>query len=544
MDSNIKRDTVSSYKNKPSLNHKGFKFSAVTTDEVGKALLSINQTSIGYDGISVNYLSNAPSCVLKVITHIFNSSLKQGVFPETWKSALIKPIPKIKAPKSEKDFRPISLLCALSKALEKLVHDQMVAYLTQNKLLDRYQSGFRGGHSTTSALLNVCEDIRGAMDRKMMTILVLFDFSKAFDRVDHDILLSKLESLKVSGVSLSWFHSYLRSRKQCVFYKDGHSNWLELLMGVPQGSVLGPLLFSIYILGICDSLKLASYHLYADDLQIYLSFPLSSLSKSVEQLNVEIREILLWVECHGLSINPLKTKAMMIGYPRLLTKVELASIPSICVAGERLAYVDSVKNLGLVMNNRLTWGGQVTAISNKVISLVQRLNRYREELPFGVRKILVQSLVLPAFDYGSIVYHDLAVTLAVRLQRLQNSAVRFIFKVPRDVHITPYYARLEWMRLDRRRDVTALLTLHKILKFQTPQYLYDRFTYQSSVHGLSTRQINFLSIPKHRTTIMNKSYSVAACRLWNALPQDLRQTELSVGTFRSGLMSWFRVQNC
>src|SRR5436190_23191810 len=170
------------------------------------------------------------------------------------------------------DYRPISILPALSKGLERIVHNQITEFLVSNNIINTHQSGFRRYHSTETALLKVTDDIRLAMDRSQCTILILFDFSKAFDMVNHEILLEKLRILGFSDIALSWMGSYLSGRRQCVTHNNNTSEWKPVTCGVPQGSILGPLLFTIYVNDISKVLKYTNFHCYTDDLQIYAHF--------------------------------------------------------------------------------------------------------------------------------------------------------------------------------------------------------------------------------------------------------------------------------
>lgn len=185
--------------------------------------------------------------ILPILTHIINFSLESEVFPTSWRKAFIIPLPKINNPSSLNHFRPISILPFLSKILEAVVHKQLSSHIFSNNLLSNFQSGFRPGHSTATALLKVTEDVREGMESSKVTLLVLIDFSNAFNMVDHDILLALLSRFGVSSPALGWFSSYLRGRQQVVRTDQGLSDWCDLVAGVPQGGILSPLLFSLFI---------------------------------------------------------------------------------------------------------------------------------------------------------------------------------------------------------------------------------------------------------------------------------------------------------
>ncbi|KAJ4428824.1 hypothetical protein ANN_25817 [Periplaneta americana] len=237
-------------------------------------------------------------------------------FPKIWKQAFVLPLPKVKVPTDPNDYRPISILPAISKALERIVHRQITNYMNEHKLFDKYQSGFRAGHNTSTALLKVTEDIREAIDSNKVTILTLLDLSKAFNSVNFDLLTHKLRNLHLSETAVSWFESYLRERQQCVVSGNRSSSWFNITSGIPQGSVLGPLLFTIYVSDITSHVKHCNYHLYADDLQCYISSRLDRINDAIDKLNKDIDSIVTWTKKFHLNINPGKTQAIILGHKR------------------------------------------------------------------------------------------------------------------------------------------------------------------------------------------------------------------------------------
>ncbi len=273
-----------------------FNFKPVSINEVKSSLLGIKSTAIGIDGIPIQFIHKILNVFLPYITHIFNSSLSQGIFPSQWKTSVLHPIPKVSTPHHANDFRPISILPSLSKGLERLVHLQFSKFLSENNLFDPFQSGFRRHHSTSTALTKVTDDIKLAMDNKKITFLVLIDLSKAFNSVEIDLLLAKLKRFNLSQSALSWFSSYLVKRSQTCFTNECYSSILVNNHGVPQGSILGPLLFSLYLQDLSSHLNHSSCHLYADDLQIYLSTkePKNSL-EAIELLNNDISLLHSWL---------------------------------------------------------------------------------------------------------------------------------------------------------------------------------------------------------------------------------------------------------
>ena len=239
-----------------------FHFKPVLEIDVLKAIRRIQTNATGSDKISISLIKKILFAILPVITTIFNKSLTTGIFPTQWKTALVRPLNKIKSPSNPEDYRPISILPALSKGLERIVHSQMSDFFCNHNIINTFQSGFRKYHSTETALLKITDDIRLAMDRGLFTLLALLDFSKAFDTVIHKLLIKKLKRLGFSKLALAWIKSYLSGRKQCVSYDNLMSDFKTVTCGVPQGSILGPLLFIVYINDISTVLRYCMFLSY------------------------------------------------------------------------------------------------------------------------------------------------------------------------------------------------------------------------------------------------------------------------------------------
>lgn len=253
-------------------------------------LSPLHSYSSGPDRIPLFCISKAFPC--NILTKLFNYSFRLSYFPSHWKRAYIRPLLKIRSPLSPSDTRPIADLSELSKILERVVHLQVTRFISENNLLDQRQSGYRSGYSTQSALLRVGDDIRSGIDYGLITILILFDFSKAFDTVSHVRLLMKLKSFGFSTSTLDWFFSYLVGRSQAIVDESyNRSRWLCVTSGVPQGSVLGPLLFSLFINDIGKVLKHSHHMIFADDTQIYLSCLPSRLNHGLEKIAVDASAI-------------------------------------------------------------------------------------------------------------------------------------------------------------------------------------------------------------------------------------------------------------
>ena len=269
--------------------------------------------SAGVDNINSYVIKLILDRISGTLTHIINSSLEQEIFPDRWKKAIIKPIPKVNVPLAANDFRPISLLPTLSKILEKVVNIQIVEYLVNKELLDPYQSAYKKRHSTLTALLKLNEDIFEALDDSEVTLLVLLDFSKAFDTVNHKLLLAKLDILGFQGGVCNWIHSYLSGRTQKVKTDSEESDWAEIKNGVPQGSILGPLLFTILVSDMRMTIWNGSYLTYADDTNLYWETPADMLNDSIREANSVLNNIADYCVNNRLILNEGKCKYIIMG---------------------------------------------------------------------------------------------------------------------------------------------------------------------------------------------------------------------------------------
>jgi hypothetical protein len=371
--------------------------------------------------------------------------------------------------------------------------------------------------------LKITDDIRLAIDKRQATILTLFDFSKAFDCVYHPLLLFKLRKAGFSDGCVDWVGSYLSGRQQCVKAAGEGSGWRPVVRGVPQGSVLGPLLFSLYINDITEHITHSHFHLYADDLQIYSHFSVDNIDTSVQEMNTDIDSITLWAKCNGLKLNASKTQSIIIGNPRLLARLNYGTVPRLRVDGNDIIYCDKVKNLGLFMDRHLKWTDQVNATCNRVFASIHSLKRFAGFFPLNIKTMLVKTLVLTHFNYCDVVITDMTVELSNRLQRAQNYCVQFIFGLRRFDHVSEYFDLLSLMKLKSLREFHTLRLLHSILNFNIPKYLSDNFSFMSDISTHVTRRgSHLLTIPIHRSTLFNKSFTVSASRLWNSLPDTIK----------------------
>jgi Reverse transcriptase (RNA-dependent DNA polymerase) len=456
------------------------------------------------------------------ITHIFNTSISTRTFPDAWKTSKIVPVAKVKDPGELKDYRPISILAALSKALELIMRDQIVSFCNERGLIDVFQSGFRPGHSTTTALLKITDDILVELERKFLTILVLLDFSKAFDTVSHDLLCRKLLSFfSFSDSAVQFVRSYLTGRTQCVFSNDAFSFFTDVTQGVPQGSVLGPLLFSLFINDIVNSVTFSRYHIYADDVQIYLSGRLAEVDVVIDRINEDLASIFEWSERNGLRLNSQKSQAMAI-FRRLPSDLVL---PPIKVGDATIPYSSKLKNLGIIMNSSLTWDDQISSVLQKVYFTLSRLWCSSSFTPTETRRRLVVALIVPIFLYCDVIYSQSSLGNRRRLNLAYNACARYVYGVPRFERISAHAKNVMGVTLDEYHTFRMCSFIFTLVTEGRPAYLVDKLQI-----ARSSRTLNLIP-PRHQLSNRGSSLFVKGATLWNSLPPEIKLAR-STGAFR------------
>ena len=295
-----------------------FRLKPTTYDEVKKIILNLrNDCSSGYDSLPVKFLKPVYEYITSPLVHIINNCIKTGTFPNQWKIARVCPIPKVKNPSEPKDFRPVSILPVLSKVFEKVILNQMLTFV-ENNIYNKTQSGFRKGHSTTTLLLKLRDDIKFSMNRNEVTLAVMIDYSKAFDTIDHSILIQKLSNLNFGKSLIKVIISYLSNRKQFVQIDENKFSIKDIFFGVPQGSILGPILFNIYVSELPDIIRSPSIQ-YADDTALYRSCKKKDIIETIKHLENGLTSLSNWSNKDGLVFHNNKLQMILMGKPRSLS---------------------------------------------------------------------------------------------------------------------------------------------------------------------------------------------------------------------------------
>lgn len=490
-----------------------FEFSAVCEVDVAMCIHKIKSNAIGEDGISIKFIKLIMPFVLSSLTHIINHCFTCSYFPDVWKLSTITPIAKKVNASEPGDFRPVSLLSSVSKVFESLMAKQISGHIKEFGLMSPFQSGYRPGHSCSTAVVKILDDIRVPYDMGHLTLLCLLDFSKAFDTVDHLMLCRKLEArFGFSKMAVNLLRSYLVGRTQRVRVGKNYSTFKQLCSGVPQGSVLGPLLFTMFIDDIFSRCQHVTMHAYADDLQLYLSRPIGLVEDLCARVNEDLCSIAEWSRLNKLKLNPLKSYILPISknnYP-------FPDLPNIFLNNVELKYVSKVKNLGFHINTTLSCENHINNAVSKVYYALRNLRRTASFVPFETRRKLVIQLIVPIITYSEVVYSRLDSRSSHKLLVAFNNAARYVFGLRKFDHIAIYSSQLLGCSLINYLELRNCIFLHKLIHGKIPHYLYEKLQFCKS-----SRNMNLL-IPSYNFMSSSRLFFVSAIRLWNSLPINIK----------------------
>ncbi|CAH0559663.1 unnamed protein product [Brassicogethes aeneus] len=527
------------YNNNEITGVSSFHFSTVSENEVHKCLLSIKSKAVGSDGISIGMLLFCCPFIIPVLTHIINYCIETSSFPKGWKLSYITPIPKVRCPTELKDLRPISILPTMSKILEKLIYQQIRNHLDTFNILPPIQSGFRSRYSCTTALLKVTDDILQDLDSNNMAALILLDYSKAFDLINHKLLLAILKFIGFGYTSVIFLKMYLSDRQQCVRIKNNISTPVEIKCGVPQGSILGPLLFAIYTSQLVKCIKNCNFHLYADDTQLYFPFKCEDLCEITGIINKDLENLSLESSAHSLQINPQKSKVIVFS--------KRGNVPSISLTinGQKIEQVNKAKNLGVIFDSNLRFSEHVSNCVKKAFYNLKNIYSQRHLLNTNIKKLVCDSMVLSHFNYCDALYGFCLTKIDERrIQRLQNSCVRLICGVRRRLSVKSKFCEIGWLNMSERRLLHSLVLFNNVVTYKCPPYLYNKIKFRTDVHTLNIRNRLNLTIPRHKSAIFQRSYSYNIAKWYNLLPDSVFVVQhvdvcmFSNGKFKNVVAVW------
>ena len=505
------------------------KFSLLSESEVKKLINSLPSKHCRLDPIPTWLLKDTLDELLPVITKLINLSLSSGHVPDSFKSSLLLPL--LKKPNLDRNglnnYRPIANLPFLGKVLERIVVLQMKVHLERHGMLPVYQSAYRNNHSTETALVKVLNDLLLAVDKGNEAVLVLLDYTAAFDTIDHDLLLHRLEhEFFITGIVLDWIRSYLHNRSQRVVINDTTSASFPLISGVPQGSVVGPLLFLLYtspLTSVIDAHKGLQHAMYADDTQLYITLKPNEKVDAAQLLSSCLHDVKVWSFKNRLCLNESKSEMMHI-YSKFR---QTDTFPNLVTEDGLLRSSPYVRDLGVVFDENLTLQQHIKNICKSASFGIFKIGKIRKLLDRPTTEKLIHAFVSSHLDYCNSVFSGLPQSYLLPLQRIQNTAARLVTLSKKSDHITPILRSLHWLPIHHRITFKILILTFKILHGQAPKYLSDLLFLRSSSSLRPLRSTSTLQLtpgPRTKTRYGDRSFSVIAPLLWNNLPSHIHNS--------------------
>ena len=513
-------------------------FVPVTSSEVQRLLTVMPSKSSPLDVIPTSLLKSCSTAFSGIIAHLANLTFQFGQFPAKFKLAQITPLLKQKGLDTAEpsSYRPISNLNTISKILERLVLTRITSHLNMSGSLDQFQSAYRSGYSTETALLKVTNDIFEAFDAGKSTILVALDLSAAFDCIGHDTLIRRLQhTYGIGGLALQWLQSYLHRRSTFVKWMGVTSQHATTHTGVPQGSSLGPQLFSMYVAPLAGLIRSfgINYHQYADDTQLYIAISKSDVSVQLATLEQCIVSVHQWLLHNGLALNPKKSDVIQF----VSRRSKIDEVVSVRISDAVIKPVPAIKSLGMTLDRHLIFDQHVNNVCKACYWHIRALRHVRDSLPDDVARTVACSIVTSRLDYCNSLYTGMSSTNVQKLQRVQNTLARVVLKRRKFDHITPLLEELHWLPVKHRLTFKLATLTFKILSTGQPTYLRELIDVYDPVRTLRSSDQRQLRVVRTRTVLGSRAFRHSAAAIWNNIPVDIR-TSQSVCSFRRNLKTF------
>ena len=512
---------------KPTLNESGlFRFQPETKKQIEHLINRIKpNVATGCDQLSAKLIKIATPVISEDLKNLVNLSYETKTFPDQLKIAIVKPIHKKGDNNDPAQYRPISILPILSKIFERSAVDQLMDYIVKNGLLNKFQHAYQKNHSTITCLFELVERIKMNMDQNNMVAMAALDLSKAFDSLAHNLILKKLVNIGLNDTATMWIDSYLKNRKQSVRLNKTISDQQNVDSGVPQGSILGPLLFIITTNDISKALEQYDISIYADDMQILvkgkdLKHMQTTLEKAIKEANKYYNE-------NSLLCNPTKTEVILFGTEKQLNKRTL----EIYVEGENetklLKGEKHIKILGIYLDQHLNWTKQTSYVKQKATNNIRMLHRINYCLPRKQQRILYDSLVVPHFSYGDIIWMNCSQQNKNKLQLAQNFAAKSMVGAKKYDSATTALKTLQLLPLEQKRQIHLAVHVKKALEGHTTENISTMYKNQQNTNSSRAATRGDLMYPKHRLELYSRGTFYSSIKIWNSLPQNLRNNNLN-----------------
>jgi len=490
-------------------------------EEVVKLLLSIDPTkSPDIYGISPKIINSASIPLAPILTEIVNSSFENGIFPQLLKNACVSPIFKGGSRMEISNYRPVSILPILSKIIEKLMHERLTKFVMDNNIIYEHQFGFQKDKSTTLAVMDMTEKIIRSFEKKDFACNIFLDFAKAFDTINHEILASKLEYYGIRGVAKDWFISYLSNRYQSVKIEQSISSKMPITCGVPQGSILGPLLFLIYINDIKQSSDKLMFFLFADDTSTYIS---GNDLKVIETIcNEELEKVSEWLRANKLSLNVSKSNMVLFRNHNR----KLISDIFIKIDNELINQKNYVKYLGIYIDKNLSWKEHISNIKIKLDRGIGMLSKLRIFAPRSIILKAYHAFITPHINYGILNWgnaSDTALSPIIKCLEKANSIVNSLY---------PHNERL--FSLKNFHNLAVSKFIWKLHNEKLPNCIKEMFT--EKTNNIVMRNSNRFILQRVNTEAKRRFITFYGLKLWNTIETEIKNSK-SIEIFNKRIKS-------
>ena len=495
-------------------------------EEISYIISSLNNGSPGHDGFDMKLIKNVKLDILSPITHVCNLSLTEGIFPSELKIAKVIPIYKKGSKDQFSNYRPVSVLSAFSKIFERLIYNRFINFFEKNDTLNNSQFGFRKNRSTSMAITNLTDAFHKSIEKHEYLLGLFIDLSRAFDTISHEILFDKLDFYGIRGVALTWIKNYLSERKQYVSYNDVNSDMGTLSTGVPQGSILGPLLFLIYINDLPNTSTKLSFIQFADDTTLYLQG--SSLTDIFNIMNEEIDIISQWLKVNKLVLNISKTNYMVMSSKKNKIPEDLCKIK---INGHQIEQVSETKFLGVMIDNKMSWKSHIDYINSKIMRGVGIIRRAKNFVYKDTLKTLYVALIQPYLTYCIVNWGGTYPSYLQKLHVSQKKIIRIISNSGFNSHTEPLFKELCLMNIFQLHEYFVGAFVFKCLSDLLPNIFHNYFT--PNIHN---RNGITLQSMYHSKKMCESSLKISGPKIWNALHVEIRKS-MSVHIFKKSFKS-------
>ena len=489
-------------------------FHPISYIELKNICFSMQKTA-GIDNVNAKVIQDCFHVIGHDLLGLINESLQTGHVPRVWKESLVVPIQKVAGTSKAEEFRPINMLHTLEKILELFIKGQLLNYLNMNSLLIPEQSGYREGHSCETALNLVLAKWKENIERKETIVAVFLDLKRAFETISRPLLLRTIKRFGITGTAYKWFESYLCDRTQRTIFNEFTSFPMGNILGVPQGSVLGPILFIMYINDMRQVLRFCDINLFADDTVLFIAA--KDLDFAIIRLNEDLCSLSRWLKFKQLKLNISKTKFMVISRNRVTENV------SVEIDSETLERVREMKYLGVTIDDKLKFNIHIDNVIKKIAKKYGILCRLNKELSTFSKIHLYKSIISPHLDFCSSILFLANETQISRLQHLQNKVKRLILRCSRFTSSALMLDALQWLSVKQRIVFMTMLFIFKIVNGLLPRYLCDRIVRGSDIHRYNTRNATEIRTPNFIFGASQNSLFFKGIKVFNSMPTQVKR---------------------